>query len=208
MANFLKRINNIVDNIIETGKSPIFGSIGKIGGHMFNGAVKGGATVLNSGLEVGETVIKNAGKVNKGSIKEGTKRIVRNTMTDDSSYRALNKSGTIQGSLKLNTMDAMRDEIRNAGNIMAFIGDNTLKANDNSIFGVSVNKLGVGLALTSAAVSGVPDAGKQFIQGRQGTNMDQMAVTSTPRTPAYAQNGGATGDLVFALNNLRHGGMM
>ena len=38
--------------------------------------------------------------------------------------------------------------------------------------------------------------------------MDTQPVTSAPSIPAYANNGGATGDLVFALNNLRHGGMM
>lgn len=38
--------------------------------------------------------------------------------------------------------------------------------------------------------------------------MDSQPVSIAPTTPAYANNGGATGDLVFALNNLRHGGMM
>lgn len=38
--------------------------------------------------------------------------------------------------------------------------------------------------------------------------MSSQSVTSAPRIPAYAQNGGASGDLVFALNNLRNGGMM
>ena len=57
-------------------------------------------------------------------------------------------------------------------------------------------------------VAGVPAAGKQFVDNRRGTNHDQQITTVAPRVPAYAQNGGATGDLVFALNNLRHGGMM
>lgn len=208
MANLLKRASNIAEGISEIGKSPAFGLLGKAGGHAVIGGMKGAATVANKGLEVGENIIKNVGKVSKQDIKNGTKKMVRNTLTDDSSYKAITKSGRIQASLKSNTMDAMRDELRNAGNVAAYVGSKTLKANDNALFGVSANKLGVGLALTGAAVSGVPEAGKQFVQGRQGTNADQMPVTSTPRTPAYAQNGGATGDLVFALNNLRNGGFM
>lgn len=208
MANLLKRVNNLAEGIAEVGKSPAFGLAGKAGGHLVIGGLKGVASVANKGFEVGENIVKNVGKVSKQDIKNGTKKLVKNTLTDDSSYKAITKSGKIQASLKSNTMDAMRDELRNAGNIAAYVGSKTLKANDNALFGVSANKLGVGLALTGAAISGMPSAGKQFVQGRQGTNMDQMPTTSAPHVPAYAQNGGATGDLVFALNNLRNGGFM
>lgn len=59
-----------------------------------------------------------------------------------------------------------------------------------------------------AVIAGTPAAAKSYAQNRQGQNYDNQAVTSAPRLPAYQQNAGATGDLVFALNNLRHGGMM
>lgn len=64
------------------------------------------------------------------------------------------------------------------------------------------------VASAGAMIAGAPAAGRQYIDNRQGTNYDQQVTSVAPRVPAYAQNGGATGDLVFALNNLRHGGMM
>jgi hypothetical protein len=74
--------------------------------------------------------------------------------------------------------------------------------------GLKATKLGVGLAATAQLAAGTPQAINQLNSNRQGMNFDSTPVTSAPRTPSYANNGGATGDLVFALNNLRHGGMM
>ena len=81
-------------------------------------------------------------------------------------------------------------------------GDNLLP------MGATATGLGVTLAAASQLGAGVPQAVEQWNRNRQGTNYDNQPVTSAPRVPAYANNGGATGDLVFALNNLRHGGMM
>lgn len=81
-------------------------------------------------------------------------------------------------------------------------GDNLLP------FGMKATGLGVVAAATFQVGAGTPEAVKSWNQNRQGTNYDRQPVTSAPKVPAYAQNGGATGDLVFALNNLRHGGMM
>lgn len=81
-------------------------------------------------------------------------------------------------------------------------GDNLLP------MGVKATGLGVVTAAAVQTAVGTPQAVQQWNRNRQGTNYDSQPVTSAPRTPAYANNGGATGDLVFALNNLRHGGMM
>ena len=83
-----------------------------------------------------------------------------------------------------------------------------IKKDSDSLIGYKATKRGALVAGGIMMASGVPGAGEQFIKNRQGTNFDQQATTSAPRVPAYANNGGATGDLVFALNNLRHGGMM
>ena len=81
-------------------------------------------------------------------------------------------------------------------------GDNLLP------MGIKATGLGVVTAAAVQTAAGTPQAVQQWNRNRQGTNYDSQPVTSAPRTPAYANNGGATGDLVFALNNLRHGGMM
>lgn len=75
-------------------------------------------------------------------------------------------------------------------------------------FGIKATGLGTTIAVGGSLLSGTPQAVEQWNKGRQGTNMDSQPVSLAPKTPAYANNGGATGDLVFALNNLRHGGMM
>lgn len=75
-------------------------------------------------------------------------------------------------------------------------------------FGLKATGLGTTLAVGGSLVSGVPDAAKQWNNSKKGTNQDSQVTSVAPRTPAYSNNGGATGDLVFALNNLRHGGMM
>lgn len=81
-------------------------------------------------------------------------------------------------------------------------GDNLLP------FGVKATGLGVAAAGAFQVASGTPQAVKEWNRDRMGTNVDPQPHGVAPKVPAYAQNGGATGDLVFALNNLRHGGFM
>lgn len=75
-------------------------------------------------------------------------------------------------------------------------------------FGLKATGLGATVAIGASLASGTPQAIETLNRNRQGTNMDSQPVSLAPTTPAYSNNGGATGDLVFALNNLRHGGMM
>lgn len=83
-----------------------------------------------------------------------------------------------------------------------------LKRSEDSFIGVKATGVGTALFVGSSLVAGTPEAVKQANRNRQGTNFDSSPTSVAPSTPAYANNGGATGDLVFALNNLRHGGMM
>lgn len=75
-------------------------------------------------------------------------------------------------------------------------------------FGLKATGLGTTLAIGGSLVTGTPQAIETLNKNRQGTNYDSQPVSIAPTIPAYSNNGGATGDLVFALNNLRHGGMM
>lgn len=73
---------------------------------------------------------------------------------------------------------------------------------------IKFTKLGKGLLLGSAVYEGIGKATNKFVSGRMGTN-DGMMRTSTPiipqpqNSPSYANNGGATGDLVFSMYNNR-----
>ena len=89
-----------------------------------------------------------------------------------------------------------------------------------SLIGKSFNKRGLALVATGATImQGGKDAAKT-IQERQGRNDGRLyRPTPTMSTPymlseqmaysqhgrSFADNAGATGDLVFALNNMRHG---
>lgn len=79
-----------------------------------------------------------------------------------------------------------------------------LKESNDSLLGVKVNALG-GAVLTAGAVAlGTRNAAKEYNKQMQG-QQSQGTVSSAPRMPSYANNGGATGDLVFALNKNRRG---
>lgn len=56
----------------------------------------------------------------------------------------------------------------------------------------------------SAIATGASNALNTFEQSRMGTQ-DDYVTTSTPITPSYKDNAGASGDLVFALNANRRG---
>jgi hypothetical protein len=91
---------------------------------------------------------------------------------------------------------------------------------DRSIFGRKFNKKGLALvAVGATAMQGGRDV-KRYLDERTGTNdgqlyrptpmmstpyqlSEQMAYSSHGRS--FADNAGATGDLVFALNNMRNG---
>lgn len=68
--------------------------------------------------------------------------------------------------------------------------------------------LGKGLVLGAGLYEGLGKAANKFVQGRMGTH-DGMMRTATPvipkntNAPSYSNNGGATGDLVFAMYNNR-----
>lgn len=74
----------------------------------------------------------------------------------------------------------------------------------NELMPYKLSKLGVGMVAGTGLISGTKEAFNDFNQHRMG-QMDPMIYRATPRTPSYANNGGATGDLVFAMNRNRRG---
>lgn len=93
------------------------------------------------------------------------------------------------------------------------LGSSMLKTPDaplsfSNMGDIKFSKLGVGLLVGGALYEGMGKAHNKFITGRMGTN-DGMMRTSTPiipqsqNSPSYANNGGATGDLVFSMYNNR-----
>ena len=78
--------------------------------------------------------------------------------------------------------------------------------------GLKMRPLAKGMIVAGGAMQGVINAKNKFQDSRMGT-MDGQLTTATPKmtsqgnsySPSYSNNAGATGDLVFALNNNRRG---
>lgn len=155
------------------------------------------------------------------AVESGAGKVVKNTLTDPDSYKQIGKipdlkinkntvGAPILVSNKTLFADDMNRRIKTSLNTLTAISKPLVTSGGDNLmpFGMKATGLGVVAAATFQVGAGTPEAVKSWNQNRQGTNYDRQPVTSAPKVPAYAQNGGATGDLVFALNNLRHGGMM
>ena len=184
------------------------------------------AGVAEKAWQAGEKVVgaatnketyKRIGK----AVESGAGKVVKNTLTDPDSYKQIGKipdikinkgiSGSpILVSNKTLFADDMNRRIKTSLNTLTAVSKPLITTGGDNLlpFGMKATGLGVAAAATFQVGAGTPEAVKSWNQNRQGTNYDRQPVTSAPKIPAYAQNGGATGDLVFALNNLRHGGMM
>lgn len=178
-------------------------------------AWKAGEKVV--GAATNKETYKRIGK----AVESGAGKVVKNTLTDPDSYKQIGKipnlkinkntvGAPILVSNKTLLADDMNRRIKTSLNTLTAISKPLVTSGGDNLlpFGMKATGLGVAAAATFQVGAGTPEAVKSWNQNRQGTNYDRQPVTSAPKVPAYAQNGGATGDLVFALNNLRHGGMM
>ena len=234
--NLWKAINKGMHNIHEVGTKTIGPAVGKVinkGLQKAPGAIDAGAGVLNKAIKKTQSTI---GKIRSGetgkAISEGAGKVAKTVLADDSSYKhAINVGNKgVQWSNKPLILDQLSNTTKSYLDRGAAVFDSIskdkvnvpftkgnkqmknlgqlIRKDSDSLIRYKATKRGALVAGGLMLASGVPGAGEQFIKNRQGTNFDQQATTSAPRVPAYANNGGATGDLVFALNNLRHGGMM
>lgn len=171
--------------------------------------------VTRAGLEVGKTAGNVGFKVGMGAI---------NKTLDSANFIKDNKDAIIGGAKAIGKSVALEaNEFAQAGIGVAgtidkmFLKSATL---DRSIIGRKFNGPGLALiAVGATAMQGGRDV-KQYLDSRQGQNdgqlyrpttqistpyqiSEQMAYGSHGRS--FADNAGATGDLVFALNNMRHG---
>lgn len=101
------------------------------------------------------------------------------------------------------------------GGLVYGLGRMSLKVPDkplsfSNMEDIEFKALGKGVVLGSALVEGGLRAVNKYEQIRRGTD-DGLLRTQTPvipkvdRSPSYANNGGATGDLVFSMYNNRQG---
>lgn len=223
-----KRLNKIMADVHQIGVEKIAPKVGNVLNKAVNklpGAIDNVAGKIDKGIKMGS---KGVNAIKTGKAWDATQNVAgkinKNIWTDESSYRRVGKRHEVSNKFLLG--DDLNRRITSAEDKMASIFDSIskdkvnvlgmeisnpmklIKKDEESLVGLKATKRGALFAAGAMMIAGTPGAAKQYIANRQGTNMDNQPTTSAPRTPAYAQNGGATGDLVFALNNLRHGGMM
>lgn len=228
--SFWGKLNKSIATIHDIAVNDIAPKVGKVINKTGKAAPKvidKGAGIINKTINGTKEVI---GKVKNGDFAEAGEKIAKTILTDDDSYKGLNKFGDkIEFSKKPLILDELNSRAKDIGDKAASIFDfvtrdnftvagkevfsnhnpfKLLKKSEKSLIGWRATGRGVAVAGGVALIAGTPGAAKQFVKSRQGTNIDNQPVTPAPSIPAYANNGGATGDLVFALNNLRHGGMM
>lgn len=167
------------------------------------------------GLNVGKPIANAGFKVGMGTINTGLGGA--NFIKDN--YKAIGKGLKNAG---LGVFDEGREWAHAAGTVAdkfdrTFLKKTTL---DKSLIGRSFNKKGLALVAVGATAVQGGKATAQYVQDRQGSNDGQLyrpttqmstpyqlsqQMATSPQGRSFADNAGATGDLVFALNNMRHG---
>lgn len=200
-------------------------AVGKVGGKAAGTVAKSGIKTAsklgNKAMDGVEAVAKADKKKVIGRIKDGVKHtgkvVVDDVLTNDESYKHIGKVGV---SFRGNLIDEIGTHTRGVGNFLYNVGAGfdvpftkgkiktpaLLKASEDSLIGIKATGFGTTLAIGGAAIAGVPRAAKTYAEDRQGQSDGQSVGNApAPYVPAYQQNAGATGDLVFALNDMRRG---
>lgn len=100
---------------------------------------------------------------------------------------------------------AIVDDVKGYANTALRAGESMFRASEKNLLGIELSKRGKLVATGAALISGTSQATKNFNNHTMGTQRDSQITPHAPSLPAYANNAGATGDLVFALNANRKG---
>ena len=216
---------------INWGAAANIGSVGgalSVGGFAGAGALAGGVLGASSGTEfgagmgalaggaIGAAALPAAGMAG-GLATEGARRFATGGAigaVDAVSSGAAGLGGAVVGAasvsnMALNPIARYTGMARNlGGKFMDYTPrrwDYNAKADKlTRAGGPKLTGLGKGIIGAGAAVQGVRGAYDALEQSRMG-EMDPYVARATPRLPSYANNAGASGDLVFALNANRQG---
>lgn len=142
-----------------------------------------------------------------------------NKLKDSGRYSQLSKTGNKLGSkmqdkaaniykhdkaIGFNVGQAIEKDLKGHINQVTNLAGSMFQKSDKNLLGVKLSKRGALVAGGLALASGSKQASNKFNETTMGTR-DPQVTSFSPRIPAYQNNGGATGDLVFALNQNRKG---
>lgn len=227
-ATKLLRLGENIAPTIASGKNKAGKFLGKVVSATTINGFKGAATIFNKGLEKTikmkeKDTVKNAartvGKFGAYAARDAETTIyginnIVGVATGGAEFKSLNKA--LNKGLNSMPENKAGTWIKNKIGPNGFTGHRygkLLKDSDESIIlGKKATALGVGVIATGGAIMSAKDAVVDKLHQQQGT-----VVGSAGNAPinnyayqgaSYADNAGATGDLVLAMHRQRHEGIL
>lgn len=187
MQKLARNLNNI-DDAIDTANKAMPGKISNAIGNVSSSYSNAGKN-----LEVATRDGKFFNKIAKKMQDNNKLNKLSNNIKNHDKAVGFDLKRAVKNDLKLHANQA----INFAGSMF--------EKTDKNLLGVKLNTKGKIVAGGVALASGSKQAATKFNETTMGTQRDSQITPHAPRVPAYQNNGGATGDLVFALNANRRG---
>ena len=202
--NVLPGAEKIMDKGLKT--------LGRIGGNGLKRGAEGGLSffekVSTKAVEMGEKgtvkkLVNNAGKF--------TGHLASDVET---TFRGVNNiAGILTNGYEAKGFNAARNKLFNTNKYTGRRIAQVLKDSDESIlFGKKATKFGTSIIVGAGAIVGTKDAVQDRLRKQQGqytgTSGNAPVNTYAYQGASYADNAGATGDLVLSMHRQRHSGIL
>ena len=202
--NVLPGVEKVMDKGLKT--------LGRVGGNGLKRGAKGGLSffekVSTKAVEMGEkgTVKKLAGNAGKftGYLASDV----------ETTFRGVNNiAGILTNGYEAKGFNAARNKLFNTNKYTGRRIAQVLKDSDESIlFGKKATKFGTSIIVGAGAIVGTKDAVQDRLRKQQGqytgTSGNAPVNTYAYQGASYADNAGATGDLVLSMHRQRHSGIL
>ena len=187
-------------------------ALGRIGGNGLRYGAEGGLNffekVSTKAVEIGEkgTIKKLASNAGKFS-----GHLVNDVET---TFRGANNvAGILTNGYEAKGFNAARNKLFNTNKYTGRRIAQVLKDSDESIlFGKKATKFGTSIIVGAGAIVGTKDAVQDRLRKQQGqytgTSGNAPVNTYAYQGASYADNAGATGDLVLSMHRQRHSGIL
>ena len=202
--NVLPGAEKIMDKGLKT--------LGRVGGNGLKRGAEGGLSffekVSTKAVEMGE----------KGTVKKlasNAGKFTGHLASDvETTFRGVNNiAGILTNGYEAKGFNAARNKLFNTNKYTGRRIAQILKDSDESIlFGKKATKFGTSIIVGAGAIVGTKDAVQDRLRKQQGqytgTSGNAPVNTYAYQGASYADNAGATGDLVLSMHRQRHSGIL
>ena len=202
--NVLPGAEKVMDKGLKT--------LGRVGGNGLKRGAEGGLSffekVSTKAVEMGE----------KGTVKKlanNAGKFTGHLASDvETTFRGVNNiAGILTNGYEAKGFNAARNKLFNTNKYTGRRIAQVLKDSDESIlFGKKATKFGTSIIVGAGAIVGTKDAVQDRLRKQQGqytgTSGNAPVNTYAYQGASYADNAGATGDLVLSMHRQRHSGIL